>query len=70
MYKVWIKGHKLPIGAKTEETIKEITEAYGKENIVLIEEDKNDHTKTEYLMKLKYNLLEKQAKQSIKNNLK
>lgn len=37
MYKVWIKDHKLPIGAKTLKAIEEIKEAFGKENIVLIE---------------------------------
>lgn len=37
MYRVWIKNHELPIGANSQETVDKITEAFGEENIVLVE---------------------------------
>lgn len=38
MFRVWIKEHKLPIGAETKETVEQIKEVYGEENVVLVEE--------------------------------
>lgn len=37
MFRVWIKDHKLPIGANSQETVNEIIGVYGEENIILVE---------------------------------
>lgn len=38
MFRIWVKDHKLPIGADSQETVDEIKQVYGEENILLVEE--------------------------------